>query len=649
MENKELNCNTEEHRQAYIRDCQKLKKFFSNKNNLFITIFVLIVIVTLAVKQKTPLEIFRTDNINQEGNVGIDIKGVDKANEEKIKSEALNIISDVFGDHRINFIGQDLKLKGFFNPEDHVMSIYYSSDILSYQAEHEISIFQYENDISSLELFEGEVLRLVQSFYDPKYIKSYKNDNSYFIVFSELNSNSSLAELSLVKIFEEGDRIYKINYNKNINNDALRVSREWVDKDYQNYLDEIKSIDLSYVQDIFNESLSIKNKLSNNNIYKDIKWETKSIKEDGAYARIDLSYPEFKGFSSANNLNKIITNIVLGALEEDRRFIEKWKKDEKNSYTDNEGNIVSDCYGDQDYFYSCSVNLHSSFKVKSILNNIISLEIILTDYTGGGNGNHSYVKTIIYDLKNGKQLFIDDLFCGDNYLERVKEILKSNIAIGYVYDNNIKDLSDEELLSYLREVSFNGIGLTLSFNPYIFAPDIYNIFVPYAILEDNLCFKDGGNNDILIRRSLLNLDVPVELSDSCGFDKCDGFSFYKGVFNDMDSRNYSRDYASIHISIEDYKTGYLLNNGKREKIVVVPYVWQWASTGINLYVLKIDNDSLIPLSRIPVGKGMPQNLKIEDNKIFFSYINLDDSIISRECYFKDNIIKESNLICSQSF
>lgn len=168
-------------------------------------------------------------------------------------------------------------------------------------------------------------------------------------------------------------------------------------------------------------------------------------------------------------------------------------------------------------------------------------------------------------------------------------------------------------------------------------------------LEENLnTNEDNGayDNSDFIKKSLLNLNIPSELDDSCESDNCDGFSFYKGLFNDIDSRDHSRDYASIYISIEDYKTGYLLNNGKREKIVVVPYVWQWASTGINLYVLKIDNDSLIPLSRIPVGKGMPQNLKIEDNKIFFSYINLDDSIISRECYFKDNIIKESNLICS---
>jgi len=57
--------------------------------------------------------------------------------------------------------------------------------------------------------------------------------------------------------------------------------------------------------------LKIKNDLSKNNIYKDIKWDTKTFKEDNAYARINLEYPEFKGFIFANDLNKQINPAVL--------------------------------------------------------------------------------------------------------------------------------------------------------------------------------------------------------------------------------------------------------------------------------------------------------------------------------------------------
>jgi len=532
------------------------------------------------------------------------------------------------------------------------MSAIYSDDILSYQPEHEITIYQYYNKISASEVFDKELLYVARGAYNGRYLKTNQYDDSYLIILSDLNYDSSAASLYLIKIFEKDGRTHKISYQKNVSEDAVNIAKTWVDEDYKILVDEFKdidafsSIDFNYAQKIFNDSLKIKEKLSKNNIYKDVKWETKTIKEDNAHADINVEYPEFKGFYSANSLNKIITDIVLGTLENDRSMVNDWmeNKDPKNNY--------EPCGGESDYYYECSVNLYSSFKVKSIINDVISIEIILTDYTGGGNGNHSYPKTIIYDLKNGKQLFVDDIFCGNDYLKKVKEVLRANLINGSVFDNSLGYLTDEVLLSYLREASFNDFGLTLSFSPYIFTPGaygIYDIFIPYTVLENNLCFKDSGNNEILIKRNLLHLDVPAKLSDTCGFmaDNCDSFSFYEGKFNELDDYDFTKDKASISILFNnDYKVGNMLNGGKNEQIVVAPYSWQWASSGYGLYVLKIENNNLVLLSRIDVGKGLPENIKIENNKIYFSYINLDDSEISRKCYFKDNKIEEKNLICN---
>ena len=123
-------------------------------------------------------------------------------------------------------------------------------------------------------------------------------------------------------------------------------------------------------------------------------------------------------------------------------------------------------------------------------------------------------------------------------------------------------------------------------------------------------------------------------------DNCEDFRFYEGKFND-------RDNASISVLFNDYKTGILLNNGKRENIVVVPYFWLRASTGQNfsLYVLKINDNDLTLLSRIDVGNNSPENLRIENNKIYFNSTNPDGSDNSKECYFENNIIEEKNLIC----
>jgi len=651
--------NDEKYKLAYRKEMEKVKQIFLNKRSVVIFILVFAVLIFLADKYKqTPLEENANNNSNTSSASVINEGSSDPEETETEKNEKIKIISDVFGGHQIRFADQDLKLKGFFNPEDSVMSAIYSDNILSYQSEHEITIYQYYNKISASEVFDKELLYVSKGAYNGRYLKTNQYDDNYLIILSDLNYDSSAVSLYLIKIFEKDGRTYKISYQKNISEDAVNIAKTWVDEDYKILVDEFKdidafsSIDLGYVQKIFNDSLKIKEKLSKNNIYKDVKWETKTIKEDNAYADISLEYPEFKGFYSANSLNKIITDIILGTLEEDRKSIEDWKKDEKNSYTDDEGKVISDCYGDQDYFYSCSVNLYSSFKVKSIINDVISIEIILTDYTGGGNGNHSYPKTIIYDLKNGKQLFVDDIFCGNDYLKKVKDVLRANLINGSVFDNSLGYLTDEVLLSYLREASFNDFGLTLSFSPYIFTPGaygIYDIFIPYTVLENNLCFKDSGNNEILIKRNLLHLDVPAKLSDTCGFmaDNCDSFSFYEGKFNELDDYYFTKDKASISILFNnDYKVGNMLNSGKKEQIVVVPYFWQWASSGYGLYVLKIENNNLALLSRIDVGKGVPENIKIENNKIYFSYINLDDSEISRKCYFKDNKIEEKNLICN---
>jgi hypothetical protein len=652
LENNQENFDDEKHKLAYQKDIERAKKIFLNKRAILIFILVFGASLFLADKYKqTPIE-DSSVNITSTSSASVVSEDSDEPKEtEAEKNEKIKIISDVLGNHQIRFADQDLKLKGFFSPEDNVMSAIYSDDILSWQPKHEITIYQYYNKISASEVFDKELLYVAKGTYnDGRYLKINQYDNNYLIILSDFNYDSSAVSLYLIKIFEKDGRTYKISYQKNVSEDVVNIAKTWVDEDYKILVDEFKDIDafssinIDYVKQIFNDSLKIKENLSKNNIYKDIKWETKTIKEDNAHADVSLEYPEFKGFYSANSLNKIITDIVLGTLENDRSMVSDWMK---NKYPKND---YEPCGGESDYYYECSVNLYSSFKVKSIINDIISIEIILTDYTGGGNGNHSYPKTIIYDLKNGKQLFVDDIFCGDDYLKKVKDVLRANLINGSVFDNSLGYLTDEVLLSYLREASFNDFGLTLSFSPYIFTPGaygIYNMFIPYTVLENNLCFKDSGNNEILIKRNLLHLDIPSKLSDSCGFmaDNCDSFSFYEGKFNELDDYDFTKDKASISISFNDYKVGSLLSSGKIEQVVVAPYFWQWASSGYGLYVLKIENNNLVLLSRIDVGKGLPENIKIENNKIYFSYINLDGSEISRECYF-NNVIEEKNLICN---
>lgn len=510
---KKKDFNEEGYNQAYLKDCQIFKNFFSHKRNLFITILILIAIIVLATKYKTPLEKFETNNIKLYGKVDVsnidqgeirrtNIKGIKQGNKEiqergadEQEAEKLKIVAEFLGDHKIKFGDQNLIFSHYSSFEENVLSAHYADNIFNYYPEREIIISNYGQSASVDGLLDNEILELVKNSYSQKIIDTYFNNDDAYVISAINFCEECYSGLYLTKIFEKDGNVYKITYVKRENKENLSNVFNWVEDGFRKNIPDFIDIDLSYVNKTYNDSLEFKNELPSSNIYKNISWEKKTIKEAGPHANINISYPEFRGFSSASSLNKIISNVILGRLEENRGFIEDWKKDEKSSYIDSEGNVISDCYGEEDYFYACSVNLYSEFKVKSIINNLISIELIIEDRTGGGNGNHSYLKTIVFDLKNNKQVFIEDLFCDANYFNKIKNILVANMISAPVLYRDLNYYTDDILKECLGEVSFNDTGLTLSFSPYIFTPGsegIFNIFIPYSLLKNDICFN--GNN-----------------------------------------------------------------------------------------------------------------------------------------------------------
>jgi len=640
--------NDEKYKLACRKDTQMVKRIFLNKRSILI--FIILVIALFVVnnyKQKTVDEVVNSNVIEDQTAV---IENVDNYEKPEIEeTEKKDIFFDVFGDHQIKFGEDSFKFENFSTTRENAFTAMYS-DALDASVTQEISITQYGEEISVEALLDEYILENTKGAYGARSINVDREDDAYFVSISDVyDYDNSFADLSLTKIFAKEGNTYLINYEKRVRGNALQTAYNWTNGDYWKYEDNFKEIDLSYPEFVYKESLDISSNLSKANRYKDVKWETKTIKENNAYANIDLEFPEFTGGVVAEGLNQVVKDIVLGTLAEDRKAVEEWKKDEENTYTDSEGDAIFGCHGDEDYFYSCSVNLFSSFKVGTIIKDIISIEITLTDYTGGGNGNHSYVKTVIYDLKNNKQLFIDNLFCGDNYLDNIKNIMKANLAVRPVFDF-IDYTEDSELLSNLENISFNDIGIKLIFDPYIYtcgADGIYEMFIPYSLIKDNNCFN-GNSKDILIRRELLGLDVPARLSDSCGFmsKDCDGFRFFEGKMNDVDYDNLDREESSMSINFEDYVIGNILESSKETEILVTSYNWQWASSGQGLYVIKIDGNNLKLISRIDTGKLGAEEIKIKDNKIYFTSKELGNNTESKQsCYFRNNVLEESSLIC----
>lgn len=634
----------------YLKERQKISRFISDRKSLILLVILFLPLLFLVARYRYSLPV--ESNVVSSSTIETDQSNKkDEAEITKEREEKLGAVTKIFGDYNIIFAGQTLNFRHFSDQGNDVLVTYYSSDILDYSAENRVTIYQYGNKMAASDLLKKELLDVTRGLQDSQPIQTIERNNAHFIAYTWHDSDYTYASLSLVEIFEKDGKTYKILYEKEVHEDVLEKSHSWVDKEYLGFIDYFKDIDLSFSEKVLNDSLSIRNNLSKSNFYNGIKWETRVVEESTPYADVKLKYPEFKGFSSVYNLNRTIKDFVLGTLKEDRKFVEDLKKDDKNSYTDEKGNVFSDCFGNQDYFYSCSVNLKSSFEISPVINDIISVEIVITDYTGGGAGNHSYIKTIIYDLKNNRELSLDSLFCGPYYANTLVEILKANLLTDPVHERDLEKLGNEVLFSDLSEVSFSNIGITLFFQPYTFAPGaagIYSVFVPYYSLKNSVCFNGYGNNIITIKRNLLNLEVPAKLSDSCGFmaGDCEGFSFYEGEFNKIDSYDFDREKPYMSILSGDYKIGTLINNGKNEQIVVAPYYWVWASSGSGMYVLKLEKDKLALLARIDSGKSIPKNIEIKNNKIYFASVEYGRlEYKDSSCYFTGNMINESSFKC----
>ena len=224
------------------------------------------------------------------------------------------------------------------------------------------------------------------------------------------------------------------------------------------------------------------------NHFPSLKYKTIAIEEYNNHARIDIKYPQFIGGEEVKNLNKYVQDFVLGQLSQDRERIQRLIK---------EGNRSENCDNSVDrYQYECSVNLTFVYRVASMINDIISIEIISTDYTGGGNGNHDEVTAINWDLKSDRFLTAQDLFCKTNY-----PAVLSPLAYQAVINQFENPWSlNQESLDWIR----NGIassenytdillgykGITIIFQSYTVlsgAAGVVKVPLPYSLVRDTLC------------------------------------------------------------------------------------------------------------------------------------------------------------------
>lgn len=195
---------------------------------------------------------------------------------------------------------------------------------------------------------------------------------------------------------------------------------------------------------------------------------------------ITAVYPELTGVepSVAANFNKLAKDTVMRRVNEFRK------------------NMMSLTAEDLKYTKQLGVNnfLETSYNVELANDNVISVFFQNSDFEGGAHPNN-YSFTLNYDLKNGKELKLADLFKpNSNYLKIISDysIQKLKTEAGEMSDDEwIKTGAAPEANNF-SSWNITDKGVLITFDPYqvaAYAAGPQEVLIPYSQLKNIL--RDG--------------------------------------------------------------------------------------------------------------------------------------------------------------
>lgn len=209
--------------------------------------------------------------------------------------------------------------------------------------------------------------------------------------------------------------------------------------------------------------------------YPKLTWYNTVIKQKEPQANIDISYPKFIGGATVQKLNQYIFDLVSNNIENDRKMISVPSDDRLNN----------------------TIYLTSTYRVVGVKNGIVSIEIVLTDFTGGGNGNHDYVTTINWDLKSNRPLKNSELFCNKNYVEKLIPFARKNIIKQFNGADYIVHPLPKDIISWVEEGTKNEDSNWDNF--LVTENGLVAVFQPYQVTSGA-----GG----VVRAFIDNNDIP---------------------------------------------------------------------------------------------------------------------------------------------
>ena len=191
---------------------------------------------------------------------------------------------------------------------------------------------------------------------------------------------------------------------------------------------------------------------------------------------IDMHYPKFKGGKMSEKLNAYIDSTVKKIISDDE--------------------LKSAGLGPNEVL-DTPVDIKSSYTVTGINYGVVSIDFTVTDFTGGGNGNHDYPITINWDLKSNRLLDNSELFCSKDPVVTIAPLVRKQLMLEFFDPGEGSDAvrstinnGTENTPDNWRYFLLTNDGLLVLFPPYQVSDGgagVVSETIPYSDIPNLIC------------------------------------------------------------------------------------------------------------------------------------------------------------------
>jgi hypothetical protein len=210
----------------------------------------------------------------------------------------------------------------------------------------------------------------------------------------------------------------------------------------------------------------------------DVELTAKQIKESNKKLMYEIAaqYPQFSGGSNPNfeKFNQLVRGVVTKEVSQFKKDVQPEEGEERP-----EGSMGSD--------------ISIGYEVALAQDDLVSVQFDVGSYFQGAAHPNSYTEVVNYDLKNGKQLNLSDLFKpGSKFLQviatyAIADLKKQSQEKGSELPDDLIQSGAGASAKNYRSWKITRTGLGINFDPYQVGPyaaGAHYVLVPYATLKE---------------------------------------------------------------------------------------------------------------------------------------------------------------------